>query len=140
MTTLERFEQFYASINEDTIKCLPEIYAGHVRFVDPVAQHNGLSELVEYFERLMANTQSCTCTIHSMLEQQDKVMLDWTMQFAHPRLNGGNLVNVDGVTVLKLEQDRIVYHRDYYDMGQMIYEQVPLLGAVIKGVKKRMAQ
>ena len=30
------------------------------------------------------------------------------------------------------------YHRDYFDMGEFIYERVPVLGSVIRAIKRRL--
>jgi hypothetical protein len=61
------------------------------------------------------------------------------MTFASPRLNGGRDVEVDGSSVLAICEDRITYQRDYYDLGAMVYEQLPVLGAVIRHIRGRMA-
>ena len=63
----------------------------------------------------------------------------WTMRFAHAQLRGGKPILVDGVSQLDIAGDKIVRQRDYYDMGAMIYENVPLLGFVVAGLRRRMA-
>jgi len=32
----------------------------------------------------------------------------------------------------------VTYHRDYFDLGALIYERVPVLGGLIRGIKGRM--
>ena len=53
-------------------------------------------------------------------------------------LNRGNLIHVDGITLLKIRDDKIYFHQDYYDMGQMVYEHVPLLKWVVNKIKSGM--
>ena len=55
-------------------------------------------------------------------------------------LNAGKPIAVDGVSVIKVGgmQGKVIYHRDYFDMGAFIYEHIPLLGNVIKGIKAKM--
>ncbi|WHI49643.1 hypothetical protein P3339_14310 [Microbulbifer sp. MLAF003] len=36
--------------------------------------------------------------------------------------------------------DKVFYHEDFYDMGAMVYEQVPLLGSLIRKIKSRLGQ
>ncbi|MBM3418431.1 MAG: transcriptional regulator [Bacteroidetes bacterium] len=33
-----------------------------------------------------------------------------------------------------------MYHRDYFDLGEMVYEQIPVFGKIIKTMKSRMAK
>jgi hypothetical protein len=45
---------------------------------------------------------------------------------------------VRGVSHLKIS-DKIDYHEDFYDMGAMLYEQLPLLGSVTRWLRLRLA-
>ena len=140
MNAIERFTRFYQNVDERAIAALDQIYSENVEFIDPVARHLGLGALEQYFRNLMENTQSCVCQIQCILSDDNKHMVTWEMNFTHPRLNSGRNVRVEGVTELHVADDKIIYHRDYYDMGQMIYEQVPILKSVVNGLKKRLAQ
>ena len=59
------------------------------------------------------------------------------MRFAHPKLNGHKEITVTGVSEIKFDE-RITYHRDYFDVGSMFYEQVPILKTIIQALKKRL--
>jgi limonene-1,2-epoxide hydrolase len=54
-------------------------------------------------------------------------------------MNKGKPIAVDGITMLKIADDRVVYHRDYYDLGQMVYENIPLIGRLIKKIKRALS-
>lgn len=140
MNVIERFTRFYQNVDEQAIASLDQIYSEEVEFVDPVARHTGLHALTLYFKNLMENAQTCQCQIQCILSDQNKHMVTWEMNFTHPKLNSGSNIRVEGVTELHVKDDIIVFHRDYYDMGQMIYEQIPFLKTVVNGVKKRLAQ
>ena len=58
------------------------------------------------------------------------------MHLRHRALKRGKPVIVNGLSQLTCG-DRIFYHRDYFDAGQLLYEQVPLLGAVNRWLKRR---
>jgi hypothetical protein len=64
--------------------------------------------------------------------------ISWTMKFAHPKLNNHQEIMVLGVSQVKFS-DRITYQRDYFDLGSMFYEHVPILKKVISMLKKRLA-
>ena len=55
----------------------------------------------------------------------------------HPRLNRGNEFSVAGVSIIKFN-DKIYSHRDYFDLGAMLYEQLPLFGSMTKFIKRKL--
>jgi hypothetical protein len=62
------------------------------------------------------------------------------MTMKHPAVAGGETVIVDGVSYVRFEGDKAVYHRDYFDAGAMVYEHVPIVGSIVRYVKGRVAQ
>jgi hypothetical protein len=54
-------------------------------------------------------------------------------------LNGGKPILLQGNSYIKFSDDNlVVYHRDYFDMGEFIYEHVPVIGWIIKKVKAKL--
>jgi hypothetical protein len=49
-------------------------------------------------------------------------------------------ITLDGTTQLGVDGDIIIYHKDYYDLGEMVYEHVPILGFIIKKIKGKLAK
>jgi hypothetical protein len=139
MDALEKFSSFYTDLASMRIEELASIYSDDVIFIDPIAEHVGLSAVEGYFARLLENAKYCQFEIHSQLHATNsQCMVTWTMEYKTPRMNKGKAIKVDGLTILTLKKDKIVFHRDYYDLGQMVYENVPLLGRVIKMIKRKM--
>ena len=64
-------------------------------------------------------------------------MVTWTMSLKHPRLNGGDPVIVPGSSLIRF-REKVFYHRDYFDGGAMLYEQLPFIGMVIRAIKARV--
>jgi steroid delta-isomerase len=54
-------------------------------------------------------------------------------------LNGGKEYVVPGFSQLKFEANGLVSeHRDYVDLGDMVYERIPIQGIIISTLKKLM--
>jgi ketosteroid isomerase-like protein len=122
------------------IEQLASVYSNDVVFIDPIAAHEGIKAVEDYFSRLLHNAKYCTFTIHEIQETNtDNHVVTWQMVFTSSRMNKGKPIAVDGITVLKIADDRVVYHRDYYDLGQMVYENVPFIGRLIKKIKKALS-
>jgi limonene-1,2-epoxide hydrolase len=141
MSVLERFCHFYQQLGHTNLSELHSIYTEDVCFIDPIATHHGLPSVEKYFKRLMTSTRHCQFDIHNIAScGKNKLAVDyvvaWTMLL---ELNNGRQISLDGLTELKVREDGIFYHRDYYDLGQMIYEHIPLLGRIIRFIKRRLS-
>lgn len=49
----------------------------------------------------------------------------------------GKTVEVEGISHLRILDGRVRYHRDYFDAGQLLYENLPVVGGVIRWVKEQ---
>ena len=136
---LEKACNFYTDFNQAGLSQLPDIYTQDCLFRDPVQEVVGLDNLTRYFERMSASLNYCRFEFHSRIEQQDSAFLSWTMHFSHPRLKKGAELLLDGVTELHFADGKIQSHYDYYDLGAMLYEHLPVLGRLIKLVKSKVA-
>ncbi|MGB0230941.1 MAG: nuclear transport factor 2 family protein, partial [Pseudohongiellaceae bacterium] len=82
----------------------------------------------------------CAFRFHSTIVNDTDVFMTWTMFLNHPKLSGGETVRVEGASYLRTRNGKVYYHRDYFDLGAMLYENVPLLGRVIRKLKSRLGQ
>lgn len=131
------FISLYGELDRSTLHRLPEIYSNDIQFTDAVHQIDGLPKLTEYFEHLYENLLGCKFHIHHVVENGNEASLFWTMEYSHPKIGKGKCISVDGTSHIKFNE-RVYYHRDYLDMGQMLYEHLPVLGSAVKLIKKRM--
>jgi len=135
---LKAFSDFYSSLDSEKLSHLSEVYTSNIRFIDPVHEIVGVQHLSQYFEKLCANLLCCRFVFLSYSEADSSVWLVWTMHYAHPKIAGGKELSLQGATELRFEQDRVCYHRDFYDMGAMLYEHLPVMGRVIRYVKEAL--
>jgi hypothetical protein len=59
------------------------------------------------------------------------------MHVEHARFRRGEVITLTGASHLRFDT-RISYHRDYFDMGEFLYERIPVLSAVIRHIKQRL--
>lgn len=136
---IDQFLAFYNDLSSDNLKRLAEVYHQDVVFIDPIHQIDGRAALSQYFEHAYARLQFCDFVGKDRLEQGDQGCLSWLMQFRHPAFASGKTISVEGCTVLRWQQGLIVYHRDYYDLNEMVLQHLPVVGWVTSKIKQRMA-
>jgi limonene-1,2-epoxide hydrolase len=136
---LDRFKVVFNQLNKDTLHLLENIYTPDVKFRDPVHELNGLPALRDYYGRLYDGVVSCHFDFEAEVIQGQQGMLVWTMRFQHARFQRDKMMELRGVSHLRfLDDGRVKDHRDYFDMGEFIYERVPVLGGIIRAIKKRL--
>ncbi|MEP2650950.1 MAG: nuclear transport factor 2 family protein [Paraglaciecola sp.] len=137
---IDNFVAAYQNINKDNLALLKDIYHQDVVFIDPLHKVEKITELEQYFSHLYSNVQSITFKIDESLEIADKGFLYWTMVYSHPSLNGGADINVMGHSRLEFKGNLVIFHQDYVDTNAMIFEHIPVVGKLIKYLKKRASE
>jgi hypothetical protein len=137
---LTRFINTYSNLNKESIACLDDLYHQHIVFEDPAHRIEGLDQLKDYFSSMYENLFYCHFEIESADWIQGKAYLKWTMRFSHPKLKNGHEIRVPGMTFIEFEQGKVRFHRDYFDLGAMIYQHVPVLGMAVRLLKRKLGQ
>ncbi len=136
---LSRFIALYQQLNLQQLHRLPEVYADEVIFIDPAHRIEGLAALGDYFAALYQRLAYCRFEIISQQHEGAQAWLSWVMTFSHPRLAAGQPIRVEGATRLEFDAEgKVRVHRDYFDLGALLYEQLPLLGPMVRVIKGRL--
>jgi len=123
---------------------LATLYSPDIRFRDPAHNLSGLSALCDYLNHQYSSVKYCEFISTGEWASGKYIFLQWDMKLQHPKLNGGKTITVNGISQLKCQTQadgskRIAQHRDYFDLGQLLYENVPLLGALNRRLKQGMS-
>lgn len=139
---IEHIQKTYQAIDRDSLDAgiLRQLYTEDAEFIDPFHHLRGRPALEIYFARLYRNVKSIDFHYGRSVEQGECIMMEWTMTVCHPRLRGGAPVTVNGCTCFDIRDGLVARHRDYFDGGQMLYENLPLIGRIINMIKSRMGQ
>jgi hypothetical protein len=139
MDPLDTFLDSFNRLDSTRLDLLDTIYHPDICFTDPAHSLEGLPALKQYFASLYENVRSVRFTFDTRMKSGDQAFVTWTMELSHPRLAKGRTVRVDGCSHLTFAPDsRVTVHRDYFDLGAMVYEHLPVVGGLIQTVKKRL--
>lgn len=137
---VQTVSQVYQQLNKSNLHLLSDVYHQEVVFEDAAHRLEGWHALERYFDALYTNVKRCDFDVIEHQQSGDNGFITWQMALEHPKLSKGAVIKVNGVSHLKFHQDRVIYHRDYFDLGEMLYEHLPVLGSVIKTIKQRLGQ
>lgn len=139
LTPLEQFVDTYQQLNKHNLDSLREVYHPEVEFIDNLHHLKGIDPLIRYFEGQYSNLHNCKFDVLQTHQAGDNAWLVWDMRFAHPKLRGGKEITVNGASHLRLD-DKVTYHRDYFDMGATLYEHLPIIGSAVRWIKQRASR
>jgi hypothetical protein len=115
---------------------LDSFYAADVEFIDPVTRVQGLDDLKAYYAHAYKNVLSIRFEFIDFIIQDANVCAAWSMTLAAKGLNKNRPFVVPGLSHFRFNSHGLVaYHRDYVDLGAMIYERIPIQGKLIQIVK-----
>lgn len=100
---------------------LRELYDDAVVFRDPIQEVHGLAEFLAVNRRLLARLRSLEWQVHAAIGDDTYAVLEWTMRGTPKK---GPALAVDGVTRVRARAGRIVDHRDYWDLSEMLASSV----------------
>lgn len=136
---LNSFKAFYQNSGELHLEQIDALYTQDIEFRDPLHTILGILALKCYMKNLYANSRDIRFEYKDELSGENWATITWLMHFRHPSLAGGELISVRGITQIRFT-DRIFYHEDFYDLGAMIYQHVPVLGRIIHFINQRIGR
>jgi ketosteroid isomerase-like protein len=136
---VERARQYFESISLESVQRIDEIYAADAWFKDPFNEVRGAAAIRRIFEHMFVQVQQPRFVVREVVAQGDDAFMTWDFLFRIRRLGGREQI-IHGGSHLKFGADgRIRYHRDYWDAAGELYEKLPVLGGLMRLLRKRAA-
>jgi ketosteroid isomerase-like protein len=133
---VQRVVDYFEHLARADLTRVAEIYRDDARFKDPFNEVRGAPAIARIFEHMFDTLQAPRFVIHEAVAQGSQCFLTWDFAFVRA---GGELV-VRGASHLVFADDgRIAMHRDYWDAAEELYEKLPLLGSLMRWLKRRIA-
>jgi len=134
---LQAVRAFFEGLQPQDVARMGELYSEHCYFRDPFNEVRGLPAVQRVFAHMFETLVSARFVVREAFADGDQAFLSWDFLL---RLKGQpNERRIHGSSHLRFAPDgRVVYHRDYWDAAEEVWEKVPLLGAVLRTLKKRL--
>jgi ketosteroid isomerase-like protein len=134
---VQRIVDAFESLSEADVAQLDTLYTPDAFFKDPFNEVQGTAAITRIFSHMFVALQAPRFVVHEVVVQGEQCFLTWDFLFRMPRL-GRAEQRIRGCSQLKLAADgRIAWHRDYWDAAEELYEKLPLLGSLMRWLKKR---
>lgn len=133
-----RVVAFYETLTAGTLAQLDSVYTGDARFVDPFNDVTGHAAIRGVFVHMFATLDAPRFQVIQTVTEGDHCFLTWNFSFR--RRGQQDPAVIHGASHLHFAADgRVATHRDYWDPARELYEDLPVLGAVMRWLRRRLA-
>ena len=137
---VQRIVEVFETLQPADVARLGELYSANARFKDPFNEVHGVPAIQQVFRHMFTALIEPRFVIRDVLCDGDQCFLSWDFLFRMRRLRHGEQC-IRGATHLRLAADgRIAEHRDYWDAAEELYQKLPLLGALMRWLKRRASR
>lgn len=133
-----RWGQFFESLSIDALADLGRYCDPKVRFKDPFNDVTGVEPLRRIFVHMFETTVGPKFTILDTAVSGQTAYIRWCFDFT-PR--GRNVPwRIDGMSEVTFNAEGLVLsHIDHWDAGEQFYARLPIVGALIRYVQRKLA-
>jgi steroid Delta-isomerase len=129
---------YFETLTPETLAQLESVYARHAYFKDPFNEVHNTDGIRRIFEHMFASLQQPRFTVTNRVVQGQQCFLTWEFHFRFKRFHPEKNQVILGASHLRFAENGLaVYHRDYWDAAEELYEKIPVLGGLMRWIKAR---
>ena len=134
----ENLAAFFETLSPQSVAQLHTIYDAQARFKDPFNEVQGLPEIEKIFRHMYVALEQPHFVVTGQVVDGTQAFLTWEFRFRFKRFDTTTLQAVRGAShVVFNGQGLVTMHRDYWDAAEELYEKLPVVGGVMRWLKKR---
>jgi len=134
---VQRIVTLFEHLTPADVPRLAQYYAADAKFKDPFNDVVGVPEIQRVFSHMYVALAEPRFVIRDVIVDGDQCFLTWDFLFRFKRydekpqtVRGGSHLRFDA-------QGLVCLHRDYWDAAEELYEKLPLVGALMRWLKRR---
>lgn len=136
--SLDALIHWFEHLTPQTLAELERHYAANARFKDPFNDVQGPAAIRAVFEHMFASLHEPRFGVTGRIQQGNQAFLTWDFVFRFRRFDTTAVQTISGATHLVLDDaGRVTLHRDYWDAAEELYEKLPVVGGLMRWLKRR---
>lgn len=129
---------FFETLTPASLEGIGFVYAPQARFKDPFNEVQGVWAIERIYRHMFSTLQEPRFHVTGCVLQGRECFLTWDFTFRFRAIQPAVQQTVRGCSHLVLDASgRIAVHRDYWDVAEEMYEKIPLLGGLMRWLKRR---
>lgn len=137
--SVKAYADFFESITQITpMDEYRRVFDEKVYFEDPFQKVVGVEKVYAVFQHMYATVYAPRFHVNEIVCENNCAYLRWN--FSYRRSSKKRVETFTGVSRVEfLACGKVVSHTDYWDSAENIYEKIPVIGFLLRLIKKRVA-
>jgi ketosteroid isomerase-like protein len=136
-----RVAQFFETLRPNDLVRIKDYYCKDALFKDPFNEVQGVDAIAQIFSHMFDALKQPRFVITQKIQEGEHCFVTWDFLFAMRQYQPDTTQTIRGAShlVFRLEDGvwRIAVHRDYWDAAEELYEKLPVVGTLMRWLKKR---
>lgn len=134
---IERLVHWYEHLTPDHLRTLDTYYAPDARFKDPFNDVRGVPAIAQVFAHMFTTLDQPRFVVTERVVQGHQAFLVWEFHFRFRRWRSGIPQCIGGATHLRFNESGLVaMHRDYWDAAEELHEKLPVVGTLMRWLRR----
>jgi len=131
---------FFESIRPESIADFQRYYSEDAFFKDPFNEVRGVSAIQRIFTHMFSQVLEPRFRITERVVSGSAAMLVWEFHYCIAIFGREQKQMIRGASHLKFDvEGKVFWHRDYWDAAEELYARLPVVGLLMRGLRKIMA-
>ena len=137
-TTIDNIVTYFETLTEASVSRLPGYYTEDAYFKDPFNEVRGVKHIQHIFAHMYTALDKPRFIVTNRIVEDNACFLVWDFKFYMKNYDKTTEQTIRGGSHLVLNVDgKIISHRDYWDAAEELYEKLPVVGGLMRWLKKR---
>ena len=134
---VQRVIDWFENLTPAALDGIGRLYSEDAHFKDPFNTLQGPAAIRRVFDHMYETLQAPRFVVREAVAQGDQAFLTWDFVFSL-RGRATREITVRGATHLQFGTDgRVTLHRDYWDAAEELYEKLPVVGSLMRWLKRQ---
>lgn len=135
-TRFSEIALWFQTLTPESLERVGDIYAPDAVFIDPFNQLAGLASVRAVYQHMFDTLEHPRFVISTTVVDARQAFMTWDFLFECR----GHAQQISGCTQFEInDQGLIILHRDYWDAAQQVYEKIPLLGSLLRIIRRKLS-
>jgi steroid delta-isomerase len=133
----ENYIRFFETLTPESLDQLDHLFIANARFKDPFNDVVGTGEIRKIFQHMFTSTQDSRFVVDDFASTDNILYLHWHYYF---KTKQGKQWEIPGMSrVFFDDAGKVTEHVDYWDPAESIYEKLPVLGGLMRVLKRKLS-
>ena len=128
--------QLFEELSMEQLEGIEGFISRNVQFKDPFNELSGLGDFRRFLVKTLNDVKDPKFTVTHRAWSNDILFLRWSFQ---GEIKGLNHWKVEGMSEVRFdEQGLVCQHIDHWDASEQFYAKLPLIGTIIRLIRRRL--